>query len=118
MANFVPFKEVTVDNDHGVISEIILESTKDGEYKLTKHINDDILEKENQEIKKYLIDRKGFSKDRTKRHIASIPWYLFLKEPLLKEYLESKYENPEYAKRCLVTWLKMNSGRRIGEGNI
>lgn len=114
----MPWKEHTVENDLGVKVDTILEETKDGEYKLTKHINDDVLEKENIEARKDLHDRKGFTKDRSMRWIGRIPWFLFMQEPLLKEYLDSKDENPEYAQKCIRTWLRMNVSRRIGEGSI
>lgn len=111
-------KEVTKEVNDGLKKEIILEETSPDQYKLTVHLNDDIVEKENHDLKKELHDLKGFSKDRSHRHIGRLPWYLFMKEPLLKEYMDSKYENPEYAQRCIKTWLKLNSTYRIGEGRI
>jgi hypothetical protein len=111
-------REHTIENTDGIKKEIILEEVSPEQYKLTVNLNDDIVEKENKEIRKQLHDEKGFTKDRTKRYIGRFPWYIFMKEPLLREYLDSKHENPEYAQKCIKTWLNLNPTYRIGSGRI
>lgn len=79
--------------------------------------NDDHILKDIQEERNSNTNR-GFTKEKTMRHVCQIPTFLFYNEPLLKEYHKNLGTDPVYAKRCLRSWLLFNPQYRCNSGGI
>lgn len=84
---------------------------------LVNVLNDDHILKDNQ-VERNESCNNGMSKERTMRKVADIPTFLFNHEPLLVEYNKSICEHPEYAKRCLRTWLCLHPEYKSNNGSI
>jgi len=90
---------------------------KTGNVELINHMNDDELLKEVKQERNSNTNN-GMTEKKTMRHVAQIPSFLFYHEPLLMEYHKTISENPEYAKKCLRTWLSLHSEYKCNYGNI
>jgi len=53
-------------------------------------------------------DTNGYTPGRSLRKIGGIPAYKFRQEPLLREYMMAKHDDPVYASRCIRLWMKIN----------
>lgn len=87
-----------------------------GNLNVINTFNDDAILKENYENKK--SDGIGMVEGGWARQCAKIPTFLFFYEPLLQEYHKNIACNPEYAKRCLRTWLTMYPEYYANRGRI
>ena len=90
----------------------------DKEIELVNHFNDnDILQMIN-ERRNDSYDYKGFTEKKTMREVCHIPTFLVYREPLLKEFMLHKAENPEYARKCLRKWLAEHPEYKANNGSI
>ena len=94
-----------------------LEVDSRGNVELINHLNDDAVVKENYEERKENTNN-GMTDGKTMRHVAQIPSFLFYYEPLLKEYHATLNNNPEYARKCLRTWLTLHPEYKVNTGRI
>ena len=87
-----------------------------GNIRVINSFNDDDIQRENYESKK--TGDIGMVDGGWARLCAKIPTFLFFYEPLLKEYHKNIAVNPEYAKRCLRTWLTLYPEYYANRGRI
>lgn len=85
---------------------------------LVNRFNDDKIIKMIQERKNDSYGDKGFTAGKTMREVCHIPTFLVYKEPLLKEFMLHKSQNPEYARKCLRKWLSEHPEYKANMGNI
>lgn len=99
------------------LKEQHLDIDQKGQIELINKLNDDDIVKDNYTERMDFNDN-GMSKEKTIRKVAEIPSFLFYNEPLLKEYHNAIGQNPEYAKRCLRTWLTLHPEYKCNNGSI
>lgn len=94
----------------GFLQNQTLDVSDDRNIVLTNTVNTDELEKENYE------ERKETQKGKSFRHVCSIPFFEFQRDPLLKQYLfYSEAKEGDAARRVLRQFLALNPQYRTND---